>query len=279
MRAINLPLIVLISFLLPSAAHADKVFMWDQGKGAITMLPAADNYCYLTRVSGKFRGFGERVRVRVSNGAWRLEGQSQQAGLSAWARCVARSEFKGPTGTVRWSSEEISATAETGGGACVDTTPKNAWWGDAATVTTLVTGALVGSGERVTVNQSGDPFGPSTLIVHSCQKQLGFGVHSFFVGKPQSGHHARFIGPHGTGTAGQAGDYVSVPNQDVMLAPLFDSICYFTQIGGAFNGAGESLTILPGADSNGVNRWVLQARHGSGSGTFARVRCFAKNQG
>lgn len=262
----------------PEAALADKSFQWAQGQATQILGPAADNYCYLTHLAGKFRGYGEKVRVRVLNGTWQLGGSSQQEGVSGWARCFARSEIKGPPGAVRWSSDEISATADTNGGGCVDTFPKNAWWGDAVTVMTLVTGALQGGGERVTIAQSGDPFGSSTLVVHSCQKQLGFGAYSFFAGKPQSGSNARFIGPKGTGTAGQAAEYVSTPNQDVLLAPLTQAFCYFTEIGGAFNGGGESVTILPGADANGVGRWVLQARHASGSGTWAKARCYKRDQ-
>jgi hypothetical protein len=269
---------MLCSVSLASPAYADSFFQWGQGNGAQKMLAAADNYCYLTRVRGKFMGYGERIRIRVVNGFWQLEGQSQQQGVAAWARCFARSEIKAPAGAERWSSEEFSATADNPGNGCVDTNPRLAWWGDGATVMTLVTGALRGSGERITINQSGDPFGPSTLVLHSCQKQLGVGAHSFFVGKPQSGRIARFIGPGGTGTPGQAGEYVSLPNQNVMMAPLTEAFCYFTEISGAFNGAGESVTILPGSDANGVSRWELQARHASGSGVSARVRCYARNQ-
>lgn len=274
----RLLILMLMAVLAARPAAADQVFMWQQGQATKTLVTAADNYCYLTRISGKFRGYGERIRLRVMNGKWELGGQSAQQDIAAWARCFARSEIKAAPGSVRWASEEISATADNPGSGCVDTTPRNAWWGDAATVMTLVTGALRGGGERATISQSGDPFGPSILTLHSCQKQLGVGAYSFFVGKPSSGKAARFIGPNGIGSAGQAGEYASVANQDVMMAPLVDAICYFTEVSGAFNGGGESLTILPGSDANGVNRWVLQARHASGSGTVAKARCYAKNQ-
>ena len=263
---------------LPMAARADQVFFWNQGQPTRTLVAASTNYCYLTHVGGKFRGFGERVRLRVMNGMWELGGASQQIDVSAWARCFARTEITSIPGAVRWSSEEISATAEKSGNGCVNTNPRDAWWGDAVTVMTLVTGAMRGNGERLTIRQSGDPFGPSQLILYSCQEQLGMGAYSFFVGKPQSGHKARFVGPGGIGTAGQAGDYASVANQNVLMAPVSKAFCYFTEVGGAWNGGGENVTILPAQDANGVNRWMLQARHASGTGVFARARCYARDQ-
>lgn len=265
--------------LLAAPVTADQVFMWSQGQPVTSLPPAPANFCYLTNVSGKFRGYGERVRLRVMNGKWELGGASQQIDVTAWARCFARSEIKAAPGAVRWASEEISATADNPGSGCVNTTPRNAWWGDAVTVLTMVTGAFKGLGERVTIAQSGDAFGPSTLLLNSCQKQLGAGVYSFFVGKPSSGKTARFIGPNGVGTAAQAGEYQSVPNQNVMMAPLTEAFCYFTSVSGTFNGGGERVTIVPAQDANGVNRWQLQARHASGQGTDACARCYARNQG
>lgn len=261
-----------------TAARADSVHLWQQGQPTLTMVPAANNYCYLTRVAGRFRGYGERVRVRVMNGMWELGGASQQIDVAAWARCFARSEIKAADGAARASSEEISLSGtQAGSGKCGSLT-KDAWWGDAVTVLTLVTGSLRGGGERVGVAQSGDPFGPSKLTLQSCQAQLGLGVYSFFVGKPQSGRAARFVGPGGTGTAAQAGEYASLGNQNVLMAPLAEAFCYFTSVSGAFNGGGESVTIVPATDANGVPRWMLQARHASGSGVDARARCYARDQ-
>ena len=97
------------------------------------------------------------------------------------------------------------------------------------------------------------------------------------MGKPQSGRFARIIGPGGTGTPGRPVKF-SIPNQNVMLAPLTGAFCYSTEISGAFDGVGESVTILPGSDAGGVNRGVPRARHASGGGASAKVRCYARNQ-
>lgn len=264
--------------LAASPVRADQAFIWVQGQPTMKLVPAETNYCYLVRVQGKFMGYGEQVRLRVINGFWTLGGTSQQQDVQAIARCFARSEVKAAPNAVRWASEEISATADTAGGGCVDTFPKAAWWGDAATVLTLVTGALRGGGERLTINQSGDPFGASTLILHSCQKQLGMGVYSFFVGIPSSGRSARFIGPNGTGTAGQAGEYTVFPGQQTLMAPTFDAFCYFTEINGKFDGGAESAEILSGGDANGQSRWLLRTSSSGTSSVSAKARCYAKDQ-
>ncbi len=259
---------------LPLAVRADVGIQWMQGQPAADGGPAATNFCFLTQVRGRFSGHGETVRLRVVNARWRLDGSSQQNSVSGTARCVARSEF-GNAKATRISSEEIGLGTTSPDGAVCKSVTKKAWWGDAITVLTTFGGRPRGGGEYVRVQQSSDPFGPSKLEVHNCQDdgQMDGAVYSFFFGKPQSGSTPVFIGPSGQGTVAQSGEFVSVHNQDVAMAPTMGTMCYFTQIGGHFLGGGDIVSIVPGSDANGQNRWFLQAR---GGGSFARARCFAK---
>lgn len=270
--------VAVVAALAPAPARADQAFRWLQGQPSVPMAPAAAFHCYLTRVGGKFRGYGEQVRIRVVDRVWRLEGNSRQEGVNAIARCFARATIKVPAGAVRSSGTEVSATADNDGAGCVDTAPRRAGPPGAAANITLVTGALRGGGEHVSVDQMPGAAGAPGLIVHSCQKELAVGVHSLFFGKPGGGSAARFIGPNGIGTASRAGEYISVLNRDVPLAPIGEAICYFSVIGGEFNGGGESVTIAPGADAHGVRRWMLRARHRSGTGVWAKARCYARDQ-
>jgi hypothetical protein len=52
-------------------------------------LKAEEGFCYLTSVSGEFRGFGEYASVYLDNGVWTLHVVHQSGwGVSASAQCV-----------------------------------------------------------------------------------------------------------------------------------------------------------------------------------------------
>lgn len=78
-----------------------KIYTWGQGNGS-TILGPGNGYsgatwtCFITGITGNFRGNGEFVRTYISQpagggvGTWRLGGASQQDGVSAHAVCVNR---------------------------------------------------------------------------------------------------------------------------------------------------------------------------------------------
>lgn len=51
------------------------------------MLSTSEGICFLTRVSGKFEGEGEWLKVYPENGQWMFAGRSAQAGIQGDARC------------------------------------------------------------------------------------------------------------------------------------------------------------------------------------------------
>jgi hypothetical protein len=59
--------------------------------------------CYLTRISGKFAGYSESVRVYLSGTDWYLGGSSSSIGIGARARCVLVSGY---SGEVTWSAPQ-----------------------------------------------------------------------------------------------------------------------------------------------------------------------------
>ncbi|CAM4281860.1 hypothetical protein [Pseudoalteromonas byunsanensis] len=66
-----------------------KSYTWKQGESAKILAPSANTVCYLTKVSGKFEGSGEWVRLSQNNGYWMLNGASQQRDVTATATCTS----------------------------------------------------------------------------------------------------------------------------------------------------------------------------------------------
>lgn len=76
-------------------AVVDRTGEWSQdGNGVKYLMPRDIGFCYLVRVSGAFRGAGERVQLgtrALPNSTtmfWTLEVATLQSGTSARARCV-----------------------------------------------------------------------------------------------------------------------------------------------------------------------------------------------
>jgi hypothetical protein len=80
-------------------------FPWVQGTNATFLGADTNRVCFLTRVSGKFQGGGERVEAFTSGGGWWLGGASQQAGVAGGARCVNTVFRNGP---YFWSQGQLS---------------------------------------------------------------------------------------------------------------------------------------------------------------------------
>jgi hypothetical protein len=70
-------------------------YSWTQGQPATLMGTTAYRACFITRITGRFAGGGESVRIYKSNGSWYLSGASQQQDVSASARCYAQ-VYEGP---------------------------------------------------------------------------------------------------------------------------------------------------------------------------------------
>lgn len=136
---------------------------WDQSLGNVTKgVGGAGDYCFLTRVSGKFRGGGEEVRLRrdPKTGSWTLGGRSQQSGVAARATCLPMTTFLSSSwGAVRWISPQFSVTSQVSssllrcGSAPLGSYRYNAaWWGDAFTALTGMSGKFAGLGEFVMID-------------------------------------------------------------------------------------------------------------------------------
>jgi hypothetical protein len=118
---------------VPSAGE----YTWNQGNPVTFMGTATNRTCFLTRVTGRFEGWGEVVQAYISDGSWYLGGSSQQLGVGAFARCVAVPS----DGEFSWHQNQ----------------PPTPMGGDAgrACFLTRVTGHFEGGGESVHAYTSG----------------------------------------------------------------------------------------------------------------------------
>jgi hypothetical protein len=224
--------------------------------------------CALTRVSGKFMGGGESVRVVVVDGRWSLEVASRQNEdwVSGTAHCFRKHGFQA-NGSDRPTSPLFEAREHQ----AVST-----WNGDAATFIAGVNGHLRGGGEHTRIVQSPDVSGRSELRVGSASGFLKSWAHSFFAGTP--GSHDQVPAKFSSGEFRL--DHVNAlfPGQSVDMAPTETAMCYFTLLKGRFNGSGEWVEIVPAIDSNGVERWRLRAQAGGESEVFVAARCYLRDQ-
>lgn len=63
-------------------------YNWSSGQ-RVRMITSDEGYCFLTTVGGDFGGDGDRVRVRVVDGSWYMEGAADPGSntIDAAARC------------------------------------------------------------------------------------------------------------------------------------------------------------------------------------------------
>jgi hypothetical protein len=268
---------------------------WSQGMAAIDLGPADGVFCYLTGVTGRFRGTGESVNVLVSDSDnhWYLGGTSQQNGVAATAACLNEGFLRPEPGGVNnftawWDLYAIPRPIPyncnpygcpvLGGFNATD-----AWQGDAALMITGIVGEFNGLGEMVTAGQANGPWGYHVFeVTAGSDNGAGGFARSLFVGVPQSGFNPSFYGPGGgPATASVAGTYFLVSfgagASWLPMAPTSAAFCYFTAIGGAFAGPGEQVYIVPWMFGD-VEYWVLWVASEQSNGTFAEAQCYALDQ-
>lgn len=266
---------------------------WTQGQPPVQLIGEAEGACFLTRVSGSFRGGGEQVRVYTDKGSWWLGGSSKQDGVGGTAHCLRWNEFTFlGGGDVRWASGEFSTSMEAESCSVLPFIdfpppylPANTWWGDAGTYVSGVQGRFDGGGEYVRIAQSAQGSDPSQVGAGTkvCGNSVTGYARSIFVGRPQTGTLAKFHGP-GTiwpATMPAAHEYAvsSAKGPAQLQLPSADqSVCYFTHVGGKLRGGGEFVELA----IDGARNWRLTAQHkggGAPDGVFARARCYALLQG
>ena len=265
-------------------SHADPAwpsgpFTWEQGQGAVHISAAQTGerpICVLTRVTGKFRGGGEAVRLeRLPNGDYTLHGSSQQEGLGAQAYCFSASQIQGTNNSVWDVHDIVTGWVKSGSGSCEDAPvsrkvmPNGKWF----SLISGMSGEFKGGGEYIQVNQSRSLEEHSEFSAHSCADDgyvRGWAM-SFYVGDMSK---VLFDGPEFVVNDGAQAQN-STPNS-LPMAPVDSSICGFTFISGQFDGGGEYVEIRPLR-----GRWQLTAKASNSANdptVFARAHCFRRDQ-
>jgi hypothetical protein len=261
----------------PAPPIVYPVGYWLQGDVSATRLADTTNYfCYLTYVTGRYAGGGESVHVYASDGYWYVGGSSAQQGVEAGATCVDYAAFLPESGAVNWTQSFGEYWPDPTGWPMTI----NTWLGDSALMLSGITGEFNGGGETVTAGQAGSAAAYNVLSTTAGSTNgAGGWAQTLFLGIPNSGFEPSFYGPYGgPTTANAAGEYIASSgagkNQGVVpMVSALDGICYFTEIGGAFGGTGESVSI-----DRENNVWVLRVSSQQPNGTFAHARCYAFNQ-
>ena len=217
-------------------------------------------------------------------------GQQSGGTVTASANCLLYSTFTPePGGVNNWTgSFYVRPTCFAGinGGANCINSSVNAWSGDAAAMISGISGGLDGASEHVDVLQAGDPWAPNTLTAtYRSYGGISGWAQSLFVGAPQSGFVPSFYGPGGWAVnANQAGVYSASGRAGAgvtrtWMVPSAEAFCYFTRLGGKFDGSSDSARITT-ATSWGTEYWVLDVTSGGDAvnGTSAQARCYAINQ-
>jgi hypothetical protein len=247
-----------------SGPYSLEQTLWDM---KIPLDLASTHICVLTRVSGKFQGGGEKVRVYIGDDQrWYLEVDNHSdQGVAGTAYCFWKDGFRAD-GPDRLTSPLFESR---------ENHAVRTWGGDAATFIAGVNGHLRGGGEHARIVQSDQVLGPSELRLGSAAGFLKAWAYSFFAGA------------HGSGQRGTAKffqgefklDHVNIVSpQYVGMAPIEDAMCYFTLLKGRFNGFGEWAEIAPAVNANGVAIWRLGAQAEGNSEVFTAARCYLRDQ-
>jgi hypothetical protein len=250
-------------------------FRWTAPQARFAIRELSTYLCVLTRVSGAFAGGGESVVLSHDNDFWYIGGSSSPSFVSAEVYCFRRSGLTNPAGASYVS--DIFGTSSPGYpfNRCLGAVSTPTWGGDSAFALTGLSGKFEGGGERIKAIQAPD-LGASQLSAETCTTQpiTAFGYAFFF----QPGIPATFEGP-----SGERGDASAIPqisavgnNSYAVLAPVGQSFCYFTEIAGAFHGAGEAVQIRP-ERIGAVDYWVLRTASQAGY-IAASARCVSRDQ-
>jgi hypothetical protein len=260
-------------------------YTWSQNARPRKLPALASDVCVLTRLTGKFSGHGEWVKVTDDGTNWYLEGNSQQRDVAGEAYCFKRANLIGADANIRISSEYEQWNPGDPRG-CGRIWQTDMYASDAFAFLSGVQGALEGGDEHIAVQQALSTDLLSYVESASCAEGgLTAFARNLRVGT-RTARLAKFVGASRYG-GDRLGDANVVPpfmaggsasSDMVVMAPTSKALCAFTLIQGEFEGGGEWIQMRPEV-VDGVERWVLRTQRAGGSNYVrAEARCFARDQ-
>jgi hypothetical protein len=254
-------------------------FTWNQNQGHDTVMWSYNSgYCYLTGVTGRFRGQGEMVRVTVSNGTWLLTGSSGQVGVGGWARCVPWSDFPNYRGAgFGWDMSVFNQGNCAANGTCGG---QKIWGADSFCSLSGVQGRLMGPSSLTSDDQYAANGDAAQVVFNTAQapnswwEDSGDYPENLLGWQPTITAWAQCLNlrqNHNMWFTGIWYWYYNAAPLD--LGPTSDRICAITGITGYFNGGGEYVYIgTIGGD------WVIYGGSGTGTALGATVQCLFLSQ-
>jgi len=258
---------------------------WASQNPPTRMEPVATHICLVTKVSGKFAGYGERVGLSIDTGAtggarWVLNGTSGQQQLAIEATCAPKAQF------VTKTAFTMNATVlpAQNHNKCVPKTTLYKTDASQALFLAGLAGKFGGGGEAVIVDEK-------TMVMHGCSgavegSALVVRASPLRVYRTQTGRTP--FAKDSTYTIGisQPKDhwlwgepYYKEGERKVFLVPADEALCGLTRVQGNFQGYGESAAVDAEKGPDGRLWWVLSAGTlASASTTTAGARCLARDQ-
>lgn len=261
---------------------------WNQGEREKVMAPELTHVCVLTKVKGRFNGYGEKVYLTIEPRdevqRWILRGESQSSGIGGSAKCFKKTGFLA-YGENRWNSPEWSIRRGSGCGSA--TVPTTSWNGHATTFLSGLSGKFEGGAERVRIVQSTSVSEPSRAIAEGCQGAMEIKARAFFAGDMATGI-ARYAGATFDVSTMSSNEGAESSNQVRMVASN-SAMCHLVWVGGDFGGGAESVEIVELINpSDGIAYWYLRVKAGGYTppwpstdyGRYIRgqARCFSREQ-
>lgn len=198
--------------------------------------PTTEGLCFLTEVSGKFRGLAEGITLEARDGHWWLSGRSRQTGVGAVARCVTWASFQGIDTPVINNPAGTSVQAQ---GGISNQTPLT--YSRQLVILSGVGGKFRGGAETAQV--WAPPEESNGWRVGASSYQPGHPVYAQAISVSLGTTGRARIVTHATWRQGEA---------PVTLMPVSIGVCYLAGMAGRFEGDGETVRVT---ERDG--RWLL----------------------
>lgn len=266
----------------PPPLEVDLIFnrehQWTQGQPERKLASAEDGFCYLTGITGNYRGFGEAVtlelRLNTRGGYdWFLTGRSLQDGVGAKARCVRYSAFRNTAPFIHFTTGlglQCTRVAPPPSPGTIDFGPFcPVWQTDSACFLSGISGALSGADDSTGISASSSSFnGYQSVEIQVSRPGGALTAYTQCVNLGKTRYQlALSPSPGAPGT--DRGYRWSQGALAVPLLPVSQGICYLTGIQGNFRGAGESVQITQSGGS-----WLLSGASMQ-TGVRAEARCLS----
>lgn len=234
--------------ILSSAAATEHIESAQVTQSEPALGTSADRFCVLSSLSGAFQGGGERASLTFDAGAneWRISINSQtkepDAQIIAGQECVPTDYFQGSTAFSNFEQQSFQEDAN--GFFYLDDERFAAALGG-------ISGRMAGGGEYALIDY--DTSVGTKLELKSQQGFLRGYANTFGVHDPAN-QQVQFATDAQFKTQWKINTNASGENE-VLLAPIDEGVCYLTRIKGKFDGGAERISLRP----DGRN-WVLRVR-------------------